>query len=146
MTETLVPNTAPARTVVKPRGTKVKARGNAAIVALAFPLVAIAIACVAAPWLGLPSPDAQDLSMASSPPAWLNGGDWAHPLGTDQLGRDVLARMLNGGVLTFILACTGMLAGAIPVAGFGPTGITLANGDAERTVDAIVALAEAAFG
>lgn len=38
------------------------------------------------------------------------------------------------------------LASAIPVVGFGPTGITLANGDAERTIDAIAQLAEAALG
>jgi arginase len=38
------------------------------------------------------------------------------------------------------------LATTIPVVGFGPSGITLANGDAERTVDAVVQLAEAAFG
>jgi arginase len=38
------------------------------------------------------------------------------------------------------------LAAAIPVVGFGPTGITLANGDAVRTVDAVVRLAEAALG
>jgi arginase len=37
------------------------------------------------------------------------------------------------------------LAAAIPVVGFGPTGITLANGDAEKTVDAVARLAEAAF-
>jgi arginase len=38
------------------------------------------------------------------------------------------------------------LAAAMPVVGFGPTGITLANGDAEKTTAAVVALAEAAFG
>jgi arginase len=38
------------------------------------------------------------------------------------------------------------LAATIPVVGFGPTGITLANGDAERTVDAVVRLAAAALG
>jgi arginase len=37
------------------------------------------------------------------------------------------------------------LASAIPVVGFGPTGITLANGDADLTADAIAVLAEAAF-
>ena len=37
------------------------------------------------------------------------------------------------------------LAAAIPVVGFGPTGITLASGNPERTVDAVVRLAEAAF-
>jgi arginase len=38
------------------------------------------------------------------------------------------------------------LAAAIPVVGFGPSGITLANGDAEQTVDAVARLAEAALG
>ena len=39
-----------------------------------------------------------------------------------------------------------VLAAAIPVVGFGPTGITLANGDAERTVDAVAVLTESALG
>jgi arginase len=38
------------------------------------------------------------------------------------------------------------LAAAIPVVGFGPSGITLANGDAGRTLDAVARLAEAALG
>jgi arginase len=38
------------------------------------------------------------------------------------------------------------LATAIPVVGFGVTGITLATGDAERTADAVALLSEAALG
>jgi arginase len=52
----------------------------------------------------------------------------------------------DGLALGSAVAAIRVLAGAIPVAGFGPSGITLANGDADRTVDAVVALAEAAFG
>lgn len=52
----------------------------------------------------------------------------------------------DGLALGTAVAAVRVLAGAVPVAGFGPTGITLANGDAGRTVDAVVALAEAAFG
>jgi arginase family enzyme len=37
------------------------------------------------------------------------------------------------------------LGAAMPVVGLGPTGITLANGDAEKTTEAVVALAAAAF-
>ena len=37
------------------------------------------------------------------------------------------------------------LAAELPVVGFGATGVTLANGDAEATADAIAALAAAAF-
>ncbi|MGC4109304.1 MAG: dipeptide/oligopeptide/nickel ABC transporter permease/ATP-binding protein [Nocardioides sp.] len=31
------------------------------------------------------------------PPAWMSGGTWAHPLGTDGLGRDEFARLIEGG-------------------------------------------------
>jgi peptide/nickel transport system permease protein len=54
------------------------------------------------------------LSEAVLPPAWMDGGTWSHALGTDHLGRDILARLLDGGRLTFIIAIGGMLAGAIP--------------------------------
>jgi arginase len=51
----------------------------------------------------------------------------------------------NGLGLDTAIAAIAILAGAIPVVGLGATGITLANGDAERTVSAVAALAEAAF-
>ena len=44
------------------------------------------------------------------------------------------------------LVAVRVLAAAIPVVGFGATGITLTNGDAGRTVDAVARLAEAALG
>lgn len=52
----------------------------------------------------------------------------------------------GGLTLDTATAAIRVLAAAVPVAGFGPTGITLANGDAVRTFDAVVALAGAAFG
>ncbi len=51
----------------------------------------------------------------------------------------------DGLSLDTALQTIGALAAAIPVIGFGPSGITLANGDQERTADAVVQLAEAAF-
>ncbi len=30
------------------------------------------------------------------PPAWLEGGDWSFPLGTDAVGRDMLSRLMHG--------------------------------------------------
>ena len=30
------------------------------------------------------------------PPVWLDGGSWSHPLGTDQVGRDLLGRLVHG--------------------------------------------------
>lgn len=38
------------------------------------------------------------------PPAWLEGGSWEHPFGTDNLGRDVLARTLYGGRVSLSVA------------------------------------------
>jgi len=41
-------------------------------------------------------PFQQNISVRLQPPAWLEGGDWTYPLGTDQLGRDVLTRIIYG--------------------------------------------------
>ncbi len=41
--------------------------------------------------------------------AKLNGPSWAHPLGTDDLGQDLLARMLYGGRISLAVGVTAML-------------------------------------
>src|SRR6266446_3561125 len=41
--------------------------------------------------------------------AKLRGPSWAHPLGTDDLGQDVLARMLYGGRISLAVGVTAML-------------------------------------
>ena len=51
----------------------------------------------------------------------------------------------DGLSLETAMTAIGVLAGAMPVVGFGPTGITLANGDAEKTADAVARLAEIAL-
>lgn len=38
-----------------------------------------------------------------------SGSTWAHPLGTDQLGRDILARMMAGGQVSIAVGLTAML-------------------------------------
>jgi peptide/nickel transport system permease protein len=64
--------------------------------------VAAVLAAVAAPWLAPHDPLRTDFSRSLQPP-----GAPGHPLGTDQLGRDVLARMLFGARLAlFIGGCT----------------------------------------
>ena len=44
------------------------------------------------------------------PPAWLADGSLAHPLGTDELGRDILLRVIYGAQSSLVL-------GVIAVAG-----------------------------
>jgi ABC-type dipeptide/oligopeptide/nickel transport system permease subunit len=41
-------------------------------------------------------PTLQSLSDRLTPPVWSDGGSWDHPLGTDNLGRDVLSRLMVG--------------------------------------------------
>ena len=36
------------------------------------------------------------------PPVWMEGGQWTFPLGTDDLGRDFLSRLLHGGKVSFL--------------------------------------------
>jgi peptide/nickel transport system permease protein len=52
--------------------------------------------------LGLVGPVFWDATLARAaasplnlPPAWSNGGTWAHPLGTESLGRDMLALIIE---------------------------------------------------
>ena len=86
-------------------------------------LVFIVLIAIAAPWISPHDPYAQDLVNRTVPPVWDALGSWAHPLGTDPLGRDYLSRVLYGSrislligfsvaVISGLIGCTmGMLAG-----------------------------------
>jgi peptide/nickel transport system permease protein len=68
---------------------------------LALTLAAV-VAALAAPWLAVHDPLRADFAASLKPP-----GTPGHPLGTDQLGRDLLARVLHGARLAlFIGGCT----------------------------------------
>ncbi len=57
-------------------------------------------------------PAAQDLQARLTPPVgW--GGTWDHPLGTDQLGRDLLARIIAGGRVSLLVGLAAVLIAAI---------------------------------
>lgn len=75
-------------------------------------LIIIALA-VFAPLIAFNDPYHQDLLARSEPPVFL-GGQWAHPLGTDALGRDFLARLLYGArVSLFIGIVAALVSGVI---------------------------------
>ncbi len=81
----------------------------------------VVISAVFAPWLAPYDPLKQDLRSAKRPPAWTEKGNWDHPLGTDNLGRDLLSRIIYGsrvsltvGFFGVLIACSlGMLLGLI---------------------------------
>jgi peptide/nickel transport system permease protein len=49
-------------------------------------------------------PNALDLGAAFKPPSWSAGGSLEHLLGTDNLGRDVLSRIIAGSRVSLIVA------------------------------------------
>jgi peptide/nickel transport system permease protein len=75
---------------------------------LALTLAAV-LAAVAAPWLATHDPLQADFAASLKPP-----GSPGHPLGTDQLGRDLLARVLHGARLAlFIGGCTAVVTAVV---------------------------------
>lgn len=77
-------------------------------------LLMILAVSLLAPWLSSYDPTAQDLSRRLVEPAWGARGSLAHPLGTDQLGRDYLARLMHGGRISLVIGLvTVVLSGVI---------------------------------
>jgi peptide/nickel transport system permease protein len=75
-------------------------------------LAVIGVLAAAGIWVSGFSPDAQSLMDSLQPP--FDGG--AHLLGTDQLGRDILARMASGARVSLLIAATVVLvSGAVGV-------------------------------
>ncbi|MGA0541311.1 ABC transporter permease [Neotabrizicola sp. VNH66] len=76
-------------------------------------IVAIALMAIFAPLIAPHEPQFQSLTSRLTPPAWMPRGNWEHLFGTDNLGRDVLSRLIWGaratltvGLLTSLLAAT----------------------------------------
>jgi peptide/nickel transport system permease protein len=63
-------------------------------------------------------PFTQDLGNRLKPPFWMEGTQAGHPLGTDQLGRDYLARLVYGARISLLI-------GLMTVITSGLIGITL---------------------
>ncbi|MDE0187874.1 MAG: ABC transporter permease [bacterium] len=91
----------------------IRRSGNRALWLMGLPLLLLGLLVVAAPLLPLADPGLQDLRARLLPPIFLEGGTWEHPLGTDQLGRDLLARVIYGGRLTFVIAIAAVLVGSV---------------------------------
>ena len=58
-------------------------------------------------------PYAQDLAHRLMPPPWMDGGSPQFLFGTDQLGRDILSRIIVGTQASVIVGIFGVIAGAV---------------------------------
>jgi ABC-type dipeptide/oligopeptide/nickel transport system permease subunit len=67
---------------------------------------------VLAPWLAPFDPLSVNIRHRLAPPAWLEGGTSLHLLGTDQVGRDLLSRMIYGGRVSLIVGVSAVLISA----------------------------------
>lgn len=95
-------------------GRRADRRGRSGVTWLALPLAVIAVGVLVPPLLGvLPDPNKQHLTDSLLPPVFL-GGSWAHPLGTDKLGHDLLASLIYGGRLTLLIGLLGAVVAVIP--------------------------------
>ncbi len=67
-------------------------------------LLLFIVACaLLAPWISPHDPYFQDLTNRTVPPFLYEKGTWAHPLGTDQLGRDYLSRLIYGARISLLI-------------------------------------------
>src|SRR6202048_1615435 len=76
------------------------------------------LVAIFAPYLTPHDPFAQDLNLRLIPPVWMDGSQPTHLLGTDQIGRDYLSRLIYGARIS-------MLIGVLTVITSGLIGITL---------------------
>ncbi len=63
----------------------------------------------AAPWIAPYSPVEVDIRHRLAPPAWMDRGSPDHVLGTDQIGRDLLSRMIYGGRVSLLIGVAAVL-------------------------------------
>lgn len=89
-----------------------------ATVAFGFMLLVL-IAAIFAPWIAPYDPITQYRDHLMQPPMWQAGGSAAFPLGTDEVGRDILSRLMHGGRLSLFIGFCAVVFALIPGAILG---------------------------
>ena len=88
-------------------------RDRGGVIGLVVFLIVV-FAAIFAPLITSQSPFDQDLRSSKLPPAWVEGGGWEHPFGTDSLGKDIFSRVLYGARVSLMVGLFGVLiAGAL---------------------------------
>jgi peptide/nickel transport system permease protein len=87
--------------------------GQKAFIIGAGILTVIVVLALLAPLIAPHDPYAQNLAFRNVPPVWYAKGSWLHPLGTDQLGRDYLSRVLYGARISLLIGVSVVLISGI---------------------------------
>ena len=80
-------------------------------------IIFLLILALGAPWIAPKDPLEQDVILGATPPFWLPGAEPGHWLGTDDLGRDALSRVIYGArvalTVAFVAAALAAALGAL---------------------------------
>jgi peptide/nickel transport system permease protein len=72
----------------------------------------IVLTAIFAPYVAPHHPLDTNIMLRLRPPAWMPGGSVSHPLGTDQVGRDILSRIIYGGRVSLSIGVLAVLVSA----------------------------------
>ena len=75
----------------------------------AFIILVLFVCAVFSPWIAPHNPIEQNLQKSLKPPFFQEGGSLSNPLGTDNLGRDILSRIVYGARISVIVGFVGVL-------------------------------------
>jgi peptide/nickel transport system permease protein len=76
-------------------------------------LAGACLAALFAPLVAPRDPFDQSLLLRLKPPVWLDGGEPGYLLGTDQVGRDILSRLIYGAQTSLAVGLIGVLLGLV---------------------------------
>ncbi|MBP6121559.1 MULTISPECIES: dipeptide ABC transporter permease DppC [Providencia] len=79
-------------------------RNKGAVVGMIYIILMVLIAIFAG-ILAPHAPDEQFREFLLVPPVWQDGGSWQFILGTDDIGRDLLSRLMYGARLSLLVGC-----------------------------------------
>ena len=127
---------APARPAERSRIWRKLGRNPATITGAVVLLIVIG-AAIFAPWVAPHDPARQSLLRRFTSPVWAEGGKTAHLLGTDQVGRDILSRIIYGARISLFVGICAVVVSLV-------VGVTLglvsgfAHGRVDTTIMTVV--------
>ena len=79
-------------------------KNKGAVVGLGF-IIIVALLAIFANFVAPHSPSEQFRDALLTPPVWMKDGSWQFILGTDDVGRDILSRLIYGARLSLLVGC-----------------------------------------